>query len=66
MVFEIWKSSSSLGDLRGGPLAPPPPAGRVTIQTPAGRGLKKSAFHLSEREKTKDSNEWFEEAIRTR
>ena len=27
-------------EISGGPFAPPPPAGRVTNQTPAGRGLK--------------------------
>ena len=31
---------SSLEDLRGTLCPPPPPAGRVTNQTPAGRGLK--------------------------
>ena len=30
----VWEISG------GGPLGPPPPAGRVTNQTPAGRGLK--------------------------
>ena len=39
MTFKFGNRSSSLGDLRGGPFGPPPPAGRVTIQTPAGRGL---------------------------
>ena len=38
MALKFGNRSSSLGDLRGGPL-PPPPAGRVTNQTPAGRGL---------------------------
>ena len=41
--LKFGNRSSSLGDLRG-PLPPPPPAGRVTNQTPAGRGLKHSAL----------------------
>ena len=40
--LKFGNRSSSLGDLRGGGLCPPP-AGRVTIQTPAGRGLM---FHV--------------------
>ena len=39
MAFEIWKSVQYFGRSQGGPLGPP--AGRVTNQTPAGRGLSK-------------------------
>ena len=34
----VWEISG------GGPLPPPPPAGRVTNQTPAGRGLTSKTF----------------------
>ena len=37
--MKFGNRSSSLGDLRGAFAPPPPPAGRVTNQTPAGRGL---------------------------
>ena len=41
IAFEIWKSVQQFGRSQGGPFAPPPPpAGRVTNQTPAGRGLR--------------------------
>ena len=39
MAFEIWKSVQKFGRSQGGGPFGPPPAGRVTIQTPAGRGL---------------------------
>ena len=48
-VWNFVNRSSSLRDLRGGgPLAPPPtpPAGRVSIQTPAGRGLMITLYLL--------------------
>ena len=37
--LKFGNRSSSLGDLRGALCPPPPTAGRVTNQTPAGRGL---------------------------
>ena len=39
MAFEFGNPSSSLGDLRWVRCPPPPPTGRITNQTPAGRGL---------------------------
>ena len=38
-LFNFGNRPSSLGDLRGEGRNPPPPTGRVTQQTPTGRGL---------------------------
>ena len=40
MAFEVWKSVQQFGRSQGGGGFAPPPEGRVTNQTPAGRGLK--------------------------